>query len=172
LGYFLVPGGQLVVKDIDFGTMRFSPLASSLLARVKEARRQWEIQRMQEGFVFEDSWVGSKLANYLRAAGYENVQEQRFVIRRQAPLTPEMRTYLQGIGTWFVCENPPHLLKYDRERWLQSFLNGEHCLLDQETFFYEETEFLVTGTWTGHSALRSFKKHFALLEAETIEEKV
>lgn len=154
LGRYLVPGGQLILKDINFGTMRFSTIDPALQARVFQARAQWEEQRVQEGYMFEDSWVGSKLAGYLRAAGYEHVQEKCYKVVRQSPLTPECRAYLQGIAEWFVCEDAPLLTPTDAQRWLHSFADGPACALDQPAFFYEETEFLVSGVWPGASASR------------------
>lgn len=149
LGRYLAPGGRLVVKDIDFGTLRFHAIDPSLQARVFQAREEWERQRILLDYAFEDSWVGSKLAGYLRAAGYEHVQEKSYTIARRAPLTPEFRAYLQGIGEWFVCEDAPFLARDDVRTWLDYFAHGPACILDQEYFHYEETEFLVTGQWPG-----------------------
>ncbi len=42
LGRYLKEGGRLIIKDIDFGTMRFYNIDSSLQARVFQAREQWE----------------------------------------------------------------------------------------------------------------------------------
>jgi ubiquinone/menaquinone biosynthesis C-methylase UbiE len=151
LGRYLVPGGQVAIKDIDFGTMRFYNVDPILQARVFQAREDWERQRLLEGYIFEDSWVGSKLSGYLRAAGYDHVQERSYKIVRQAPLTPEFRSYLQGIAEWFICEDAPFLERDEVKRWLQCFKDGEECALDQEGFCYEETEFLVTGTWSGQA---------------------
>ncbi len=75
MGRSLRHGGRIVIKDIDFGTMRFSNIDTGLQARVLQARERWEQQRVEYGYAFEDSWVGSKLASYLRAAGFEQVQE-------------------------------------------------------------------------------------------------
>lgn len=144
---YLVPGGRLAIKDIDFGTMRFYNIDAALQARVFQARESWERRRVDEGYAFEDSWVGSKLAGYLRAAGYEEVQERSYRIVRQYPLSRDYRFYLQGIAEWFVCEGAPLLDPEDRGKWLQCFLDGEHCVLDRETFMSEETEFVVTGVW-------------------------
>jgi len=151
LGRYLAPGGRLVVKDIDFGTLRFHALDPSLQARVFQAREEWERQRLLLGYTFEDSWVGSKLAGYLRTAGYLHVQEKSYTIARRAPLTPELRSYLQGIGEWFACEDAPFLARDDMRRWLDCFADGPACSLDHDCFLYEETEFLVTGMWPGRS---------------------
>src|SRR5579883_2545505 len=64
MGRYLVPGGQLIVKDIDFGTMHFSHIDQGLQERVFQARQLWEQERLAHGFAFEDSWVGAKLAGY------------------------------------------------------------------------------------------------------------
>ena len=164
LGRYLMPGGQLAIKDIDFGTMRFSAVDPHLQARVFQARAVWERQRLQEGYMFEDSWVGSKLASYLRAAGYENVQEKRYTIVRSAPLSPDARSYMQGISSWFVCEKAPLLSEIDVKRWLHFFADGPACILDQDAFRYEETEFLVTGTWPGTSPRRCIDMQAAAFE--------
>lgn len=166
LGRYLVPGGQVAIKDIDFGTMRFYTVDPALQARVFQAREDWEKQRLLEGYMFEDSWVGSKLAGYLRAAGYENIQEKSYKIVRQAPLTPEFRSYLQGIAEWFICEDAPFLDRSDLELWLRYFRDGESCALDQEVFCYEETEFMVTGTWPGQATRRSFDLCLTMSDAQ------
>lgn len=163
LGHYLLPGGQLAIKDIDFGTLRFSNIDSALQARVFQAREKWEKMRAEQGFLFEDSWVGSKLAGYLREAGYENVQEKVYKVTRQAPLQLDVRQYLQGIGSWFVCENAPFLTRTDVEYWLDCFEDGERCALDQPSFYYEETEFMVTGTWPEQSPQRYLQSYLALL---------
>ncbi|MBV9232190.1 MAG: methyltransferase domain-containing protein [Chloroflexi bacterium] len=147
MGRYLVNGGRLVIKDIDFGTMRFSNIDPALQARVFQARERWERQRIHEGLAFEDSWVGSKLAGYLRSAGYENVQEKSYRILRKYPLPEKFRFYLQGIAEWFVCEGAPLLADEDITNWLQCFLDEAHNVLDQETFMSEETEFVVSGVW-------------------------
>lgn len=147
MGPYLKQDGRLIIKDIDFGTMRFSSIDPALQARILQARERWERERVDHGFAFEDSWVGSKLAGYLRAAGYEQVQEKSYTIKRQYPLSQTFRSYLQGIAEWFVCEGAPHVQGEDITRWLQYFLDSTSSVLDQETFMSEETEFVVTGTW-------------------------
>ena len=147
MGHYLVPGGRLVIKDIDFGTMRFHTIDSALQARVYQARERWEGVRVDAGYTFEDSWVGSKLAGYLRAAGFEEVQEKSYRIVRHSPLSQDFRAYLQGIAEWFVCESAPFLKPEDRIRWLQLFEDGPSCALDDDWFAYEETEYVVTGVW-------------------------
>ena len=147
MGPYLAPGGHLAIKDIDFGTMRFHNIDPGLQARVFQARERWELMRVEEGYTFEDSWVGSKLAGYLRAAGYKDVQERTYRIIRHYPLLEHYRTYLQGIAEWFVCEGAPFLDGEDVTSWLQCFLHATENVLEQETFACEETEYLVTGVW-------------------------
>src|SRR5260221_6465451 len=107
MGQYLKCGGQLVIKDIDFGTMRFHNIDTALQAHVLQARERWERERVSVGFPFEDSCVGSKLAGYLRADPYEDVQEKSNRIVRTYPLPADFRVYLQGIAEWFVCEGAP-----------------------------------------------------------------
>ncbi len=152
MGRYLTNGGRLVIKDIDFGTLRFHNIDPGLQARVFQAREHWEQLRLDEGYTFEDSWVGSKLAGYLRAAGYENVQEKSYRILRKYPLSREYRCYLQGIAEWFVSEGAPLLASEDLTNWLQCFLYETQNVLDQESFASEETEFIVTGVWNKRPA--------------------
>src|SRR6266566_9072192 len=147
MGRYLVPGGRLAIKDIDFGTIRLHNIDTGLQARVFQARERWEKLRLDAGYSFEDSWIGSKLANYLRAAGYEEVQEKSYRIVRQYPLSKDFRYYLQGIAEWFVCEGAPLLNQEDLINWLQCFADGEECAFDQDSFVSEETEYVVTGIW-------------------------
>ncbi|HET9921057.1 MAG TPA: methyltransferase domain-containing protein [Ktedonobacteraceae bacterium] len=147
MGRYLTSGGRLIIKDIDFGTMRFSNIEPDLQARVFQAREQWERQRVAAGYSFEDSWVGSKLASYLRQAGYQDVQERSYRIVRRYPLSQDFRCYLQGIAEWFVCEGAPFLDGEDVTAWLRCFLDEQRNVLDQETFVSEETEFVVSGVW-------------------------
>jgi len=127
--------------------MRFSNIDKGLQNRVLAARKYWESVRVQEGYAFEDSWVGSKLAGYLHAAGFENVQEKSYRIMRSYSLPEDFRFYLQGIAEWFVCEGAPFLDGDDMREWLRCFLDESHNVLDQETFLSEETEFVVTAHW-------------------------
>ena len=147
MGQYLKHEGRLVVKDIDFGTMRFHNIDPILQARVLQAREQWERQRVDAGYAFEDSWVGSKLAGYMRMAGYTEVQEKSYRITRCYPLPEDFRFYLQGIAEWFVCEGAPLLEQTYHKQWLQFFLDGEQRAFDKETFVSEETEYVVTGVW-------------------------
>ena len=161
MGRYLTNGGRLAIKDIDFGTMRFQNIDTGLQARVLQARERWEQLRVAEGFSFEDSWVGSKLAGYLRAAGYEDVQEKSYRIIRKYPLSKEFRCYLQGIAEWFVCEEAPLLASEDITSWLNCFSAENHSVLDQESFVSEETEFIVTGIWNKPTpiTMRFFDMH-------------
>ncbi|MBV8695581.1 MAG: methyltransferase domain-containing protein [Ktedonobacteraceae bacterium] len=149
---YLKRGGRLVIKDVDFGTMHFSTIDPGLQARVFEARERWEQERIRQGYAFEDSWVGSKLAGYLQAAGYEEVQEKRYPIVRDYQLSDDYRFYLQGIADWFVCEGAPYLSARDATNWLQCFHDEHYNVLDQKTFLSEETEFVVSGVWNASAS--------------------
>jgi ubiquinone/menaquinone biosynthesis C-methylase UbiE len=165
MGRYLVPGGRLVIKDIDFGTMRFHNIDPGLQARVFQARERWEQLRVDAGYSFEDSWVGSKLASYLRAAGFEEVREKSYHIVRKYPLSQDFRFYLQGIAEWFVSEDAPLLAPEDRRNWLHYFADGEKCALDDYSFLSEETEYVVTGVWnkTSPTPVRYIDMHFNTL---------
>ncbi|SRR6266487_2401839 len=166
MGNYIAPGGRLVIKDIDFGTMRFHNIDAGLHARVFQARERWEQQRVDAGYAFEDSWVGSKLASYLRAAGYEEVQEKSYRIVRKFPLSQDFRYYLQGIAEWFVCEGAPLLNQEDLIHWLQCFAGDEQCALDMDSFISEETEYVVTGVWdkSYSTSVRYFDMHIKTTE--------
>ena len=147
MGPYLKKGGQLAIKDVDFGKMRLQGVDTMLQERVFQARLRWEQERVQYGYTFEDSWVGSKLAGYLRAAGYENVQERAYPIIRRSPLSDDSRFYLQGIAEWFVCEDAPYLSHEDIALWLDTFDNNISTVMDAEDFVSEEIEYVVSGTW-------------------------
>ena len=165
MGRYLVPGGHLIMKDIDFGTMCFHNIDNALQARVSQSRERWEQLRVDAGYSFEDSWVGSKLASYMRSAGFEEVQEKSYRIVRHFPLSHDFRFYLQGIAEWFVCENAPLLHSKDRKRWLQHFEDGEQCVLDEHTFKSEETEYVVTGVWNKKlPGVHHFDMHVSMRE--------
>src|SRR6266704_1791031 len=159
LGQYLVPGGRLAIKDIDFGTMRFHNVDGTLQARVFQARERWERIRVNEGFAFEDSWVGSKLAGYLRAAGYAEIEERSYRIVRRYPVPEDFRFYLQGIVEWFVCEGAPLLAGEDMQEWLRCFLDEADNALNAENFMSEETEFVVSGVWNRRVAARIVDMH-------------
>ncbi len=170
MGPYLKQGGRLVIKDIDFGTMRFYNIEPELQARVFQTREKWEQDRVEQGFAFEDSWVGSKLAGYLRTAGYAGVQEKSYIIRRHYPLSKEFRFYLQGIAEWFVCEEAPYLLDSEVKRWLDCFLEEPTNVLDQETFISEETEFVVSGIW--HPTFTKSYYFFAKQQTLSVQEEL
>ncbi len=147
MGPYLKPGGRLVIKDIDFGLLNFTGIDPDLQRRVFQARAQWERERVNHGYNFEDSWVGSKLAGYLRAAGYTLVQEHKYHITRHAPLPENYLFYIQGIAEWFVSEGAPLLSFEDRTRWLDAFFQQGSSVLKASDFFCEETEYMVEGVW-------------------------
>jgi ubiquinone/menaquinone biosynthesis C-methylase UbiE len=159
MGRYLAPGGRLIVKDIDFGTLYFSNIDQELQKRVFDARKRWEQVRMQQGFSFEDSWVGPKLAGYLQDAGYWDVQVKRYHVVRHAPLAPSCYIYLQGVAEWFVCEDAPLLDRQDVTSWLQAFLQERGNALQAEDFIYEETEYVVTGVKNISIARSYFDMH-------------
>ncbi len=147
MGPYLTQGGRLAIKDIDFGTMRFHGIDTMLQARVLQAREYWELQRVEQGYAFEDSWIGSKLVDYLRKAGYEDVCETAYSIQRAYTLPSDFRAYLQGVAEWFVSEGAPSLSNDDVRDWLRSFRDGPDNAIDKEGFQSEEIEYVVTGVW-------------------------
>ncbi|MGH2495895.1 MAG: methyltransferase domain-containing protein [Ktedonobacteraceae bacterium] len=168
MGQYLKQDGQLIIKDIDFGTMRFYNIDPTLQARVLQAREQWEQQRVDAGYAYEDSWVGSKLAAYMRAAGYTEIEEKSYRITRRYPVPEAFRFYLQGIAEWFVCEGAPLLEQAYHKQWLQLFLDGEQCALDKETFVSEETEYIVTGIWRNPPPTPAKFYDMHIIEAEEV----
>lgn len=161
---YLKTGGRLIIKDIDFGTMRFYNIDPGLQARVFQARERWERERIDQGYNFEDSWVGSKLASYMRAAGFVEVQERTYRIIRNYPLKSDFKMYLQGIGEWFICEGAPHLAGSDITNWLQCFLHETENVLEKDGFAYEETEYVVSGVWEGAAPKSYFDMYAAKSE--------
>ena len=147
IGPYLKKGGRLIIKDIDYGTIVCPSLDPALLHSVLSARKQWEQERVQHNYAFEDSWVGSKLVAYLQAAGYEDIQERTYHIMRHAPLTQEFRIYLQGIAEWFVSEGAPYLSSDAVSEWLRCFFHQQYAVFDSPDFYYQETEYVVSGTW-------------------------
>jgi ubiquinone/menaquinone biosynthesis C-methylase UbiE len=159
MGPYLVDGGRLIIKDIDFGTMRFYNLDASLQGRVFAARSRWEQERVSQGYAFEDSWVGSKLAGYLRSAGFSDVQEHTYRIQRNYPLPKNFRSYVQCIAEWFVCEGSPHLSREDVADWLRCFQHKTDNVFDKDNFVSEETEYMVSGVWHGGAVEHYFDMH-------------
>jgi len=147
MGPYLKKEGRLVIKDIDFGKMRLQGVDPMLQKRVFQARLRWEQERVQYGYAFEDSWVGSKLAGYLRAAGYKDVQERAYPIIRHSPLSDDSRFYLHGIAEWFVCEDAPYLSHEDVVLWSNTFGNSISTVMDDDDFVSEEIEYVVSGIW-------------------------
>jgi ubiquinone/menaquinone biosynthesis C-methylase UbiE len=156
LGPYLKQRGRLVVKDMNSATMRFSHVNADLQHRVFQARARWDQERVAYGYAFEDGWVGSKLAGYLRAAGYKDVQEKRYRIERRFPLSEHCRFYLQGMAQWLVSEGAPYLSQDDKKNWLQYFSDSNTCVLDLEDFAYEESEYVIYGVWNANLSHRSF----------------
>jgi SAM-dependent methyltransferase len=147
IGPYLKQGGRLVVKDEDLGTMHFSNVDLGLQMRVLQAHMRKDHDRVACGYPFEDHRVGSKLAGYLRAAGYKDVQEKPYRIKRSFPLSEDCRFYLQETTEWLISEGAPYLSHEDKTNWLQCFFGSDSCVLDLEDFSYEETEYLVSGVW-------------------------
>jgi ubiquinone/menaquinone biosynthesis C-methylase UbiE len=161
IGPYLKRGGRLIIKDIDYGSIVCPFIRPTVLRDVLLARKRWEQERIRHGYAFEDSWVGSKLASYLREAGYKDVEEKTYRIIRSAPLSQEFRLYLQGIAEWFVSEDAPYLDSDSISEWLQCFFDEHHAVFNRSDFWYEETEYVVSGTWqpTFHLSLIDLNEH-------------
>ncbi len=162
MGRYLAQGGRLVIKDIDFGTLHFSLVDPTLQERVFAARQKWELERVAHGYAYEDSWVGTKLAGYLEAAGYRQIETHKYRILRRAPLTESVFTYLQGLAEWFVCEGAPYLSDEDIVAWLQTFLDEGESVLLANDFYYEETEYVVSGIYYTGRLSHYFDMHMPL----------
>src|SRR5579864_2418224 len=141
MGPYLKQGGRLVIKDIDFGKMRLQGVDAMLQERIFQARLRWEQERIRSGYAFEDSWVGSKLVGYLRAAGYKDIEERTYSIVRRSPLSYDSRFYLRGIAEWFVCEGAPYASREDISCWLEAFCSTVSTVMDHEDFVSEEIEY-------------------------------
>ena len=152
IGPYLKQGGRLVVKDVDLGTMHFYNVNLGLQMRVLQAHMRKNQEQVAYGYPFEDHSVGSKLAGYLRAAGYKDVQEKPYRIKRSFPLSENCQFYLQETADWLVSEGSPYLSHDDKTNWLQCFCDSSSCVLDIEDFAYEEYEYVVSGVWTAPSA--------------------
>jgi hypothetical protein len=137
--------------------MCFRNVDPILQAHVFQARKRWEQQRIHYGFSFEDSWVGSKLVGYLRAVGYEDVQEKKYRIVRAYPLCQDFRMYVEGIAQWFVGEGAPYLSQEYVTRWLACF-SDQQSVINDAVFVYEETEYVVTGTSGSRSSQSRIRK--------------
>jgi hypothetical protein len=93
---------------------------------VKEARQRWEQVRVEHGYRFEESWIGSKLGIYLKRASYQQVQVRRYHIRRSfSELDENLRAYLRGIGEWFMSESAPSLSHMDIACWRCCFFDPQ-----------------------------------------------
>ncbi len=148
IGPYLRHGGRLVVKDEDLGTMHFYNVNLGLQMHVLQAHMRKNQEQVACGYPFEDHRVGSKLAGYLRAAGYKDVQQKPYRIKRSFPLSEDCRFYLQETAEWLVSEGTPYLSYDDKTNWLQCFCDSSSCVLDLEDFAYEESEYMVSGVWT------------------------
>ncbi|GAC1684843.1 MAG: hypothetical protein NVS9B9_06880 [Ktedonobacteraceae bacterium] len=171
MGPYLTQGGRLAIKDIDFGTMCFHGIDTTLQARVLQGREYWELRRVERGYAFEDSWVGSKLAGYLHKAGYDDVCETAYSIRRKHTLPADFRFYLQGVAEWFVSEGAPFLSDDDVRDWLRSFRDGPDNAIDKEGFQSEEIEYVVTGVWNKPTSKqrRYLDMYIELPQVESLE---
>ena len=148
IGPYLRQGGRLVVMDEDIGMMHFYNVNLGLQTRVLQAHMLRNQEQVACGYPFEDHRVGSKLAGYLRAAGYKDVREKRYRIKRSFPLSEDCRFYLEGTAEWLASEGTHYLSHNDKVNWLQCSFDSNSCVLDREDFAYEETEYVVSGVWT------------------------
>src|SRR6266700_2086079 len=119
LGQYLVPGGRLAIKDIDFGTMRFHNVDGTLQARVFQARERWERIRVKEGiaewFVCEGAplleteyhkqWLQQFLNGELCVLDKDTFvsEETEFVVTGVWKKSPP--TAIRYIDRFAVCEN-------------------------------------------------------------------
>ena len=86
MGRYLAPGGRLVIKDIDFGTMRFQGIDPALQARVLRAREIWEQERVQQAIPLKIVGLAqSLLATYVQPV--TKISRRRHIESYDIPLS-------------------------------------------------------------------------------------
>jgi arsenite methyltransferase len=139
----VVPGGGVVVKDVDMTATRFYPGDPFLLSHLSEVSLRMEGPPPET----RGSLRGRELRRWLEAAGFENVEQRTHVIERWAPLS-----HIEGE---FMAQWLSYLAEIALERgvsaedaaaWQEIATDSGRTFVSRPDFYICEVQVVAKGT--------------------------
>ncbi len=144
----LKQGGTLAIRDLDCGILAVNNVDPTLVSKIIQARILGCQRNSTNKVTFHNPFIGRNLGQIAQDAGLRNISLKPYYCDFRHPLSPAQFEYLSALHTsWYVEDRCGILSAEERSHWRSLFeKNNPHCILEKESLFYVETEFLVTAT--------------------------
>ena len=145
------PGGRVILKEFDDGTMVIHPIGARLGASVLQAVTvALEVAgrpgSSEKEWPRYDGFMGRKLRGLLVEAGLDEIGSRGYVIQKGYPLDDAIKRYIQGNASFLGETASPFLDDSDRKAWWAAFDPASDAyVLDRPDFFFCLTEVMATG---------------------------
>lgn len=144
----LRPGGTLGARDLDCGLLAVNYVDPALVSKVVQARILGCQLNSKKVETFHNPFIGRSLGQIVNDAGFNNMSLTPYSCDFRYPLSCAQSEYLSALHTSWYVEDPCGILsKEERSHW-HTLFNKTHpnCILEKDSFFYIETEFLAIAT--------------------------
>jgi SAM-dependent methyltransferase len=141
-------GGTLAVRDLDCGLLAVNYADPALVSKIIHARILGCQANSMNNETFHNPFIGRSLGKIVKEAGFTDISLTPYFCEFRYPLRPEQSEYLSALHTSWYVEDPCGILSEEERSQWHSFFDKKHpqCILEKESLFYVETEFLVTAT--------------------------
>jgi len=142
-------GCVFAIRDLDCGILGCNHVNPALCAKIIAARILGCQEVSKPGLeTFHDPFIGRNIGALMAAGGFEKVVHLPYFCQFQSPLSESAKIYLSAIHTtWYLEDRCQFLSNQEKEIWFNHFdLNQSDCVLNQDHFFYIESEFLCYGS--------------------------
>lgn len=139
------PGGRVVSKEFDGGSVIFHPVDAALTLKVLAGAAQ-ALEADATGDRF-DNFVGRKMHGAFLRAGFEDVVTRTYPIQKVSPLGDGTKRYVSANADWYGRRAAPYLTADERRRWNEALdPDSDGYVLDREDFYFCMTETVTIGT--------------------------
>ncbi len=139
------PGGRVVSKEFDGGSVIFHPIDAALTLRVMAGAAQ-ALHADTTGERF-DNFVGRKMHGAFLRAGFHDVVTRTYAIQKVSPLSDGTKRYVSANANWYGRRAAPYLTSDERRQWGCAFEpDSDGYVLDREDFYFCMTETVTVGT--------------------------
>ncbi len=139
------PGGRVISKEFDDGTIIYSLISPELLSKVMAATARCVDRQSSENYF--DHFVGRRVRQLFFNLAFQSVSTRLYPTPIFAPLSPENKTYLIDMAQSLSRAASPYLSESDLQEWNSYFdSTSAHYILDREDFYYYDISTITIGT--------------------------
>lgn len=139
------PGGRVVSKEFDGGSVIFHPVDATLTLKVLAGAAQ-ALHADTRGERF-DNFVGRKMHGAFLQLGFKDVVTRTYAIQKVPPLSDGTKRYVSANADWYGRRAAPYLTDDERREWNLAFdPDAGGYVLDRDDFYFCMTETVTVGT--------------------------